>query len=103
MKNSKTQKSIKNSKAFSISNFPRVEKEVRGERKRGSERRERMSGKEADDLKISLSTPQDEAVMFFSRYFSYQKSTFENPRTFSRRFVKPCFTFFFYRIEFKKG
>ena len=86
MKNSKTQKNSKiqkNSKAFSISNFPRVEKEVRGERKRGSERKERMSGKEADDLKISLSTPQDEAVMFFSRYFSYQKSTYDFANVFS--------------------
>ena len=42
-----------------------------------------MSGKEADDLKISLSTPQDEAVMFFSRYFSYQKSTYDSANVFS--------------------
>ena len=42
-----------------------------------------MSGKEANDLKISLSTPQDEAVIFFSRYMTYQKSTYGFDERFS--------------------
>ena len=56
--------------------------EVRGERRK-CERRESMSGKEANDLKISLSTPQDEAVIFFSRYMTYQKSTYGFHERFS--------------------
>ena len=58
-----------------------------------------MPGKEADDFKISLSTPPNEVIMFFSRYTSYQKST----STFERStiFLVNSNTHT-HRIEFKK-
>ena len=79
LKNSKTQKNP-HQVNFKLPAF--VYTEVRGERRK-CERRESMSGKEANDLKISLSTPQDEAVIFFSRYMTYQKSTYGFDERFS--------------------